>query len=37
MLAVVTGPVRSGKSGVALRLAVQTGREVVAGRGGPPR
>lgn len=36
MLAVVTGPVRSGKSGVALRLAVQTGRKVVLAAGGRP-
>jgi adenosylcobinamide kinase/adenosylcobinamide-phosphate guanylyltransferase len=29
MLAVVTGPVRSGKSGLALRLALESGRPVV--------
>lgn len=34
MLAVVTGPVRSGKSRVALDLAIQTGREVVIAVGG---
>ncbi|MHB1016811.1 MAG: bifunctional adenosylcobinamide kinase/adenosylcobinamide-phosphate guanylyltransferase [Coriobacteriia bacterium] len=34
MLAVVTGPVRSGKSRVALDLALQTGREVVIAVGG---
>lgn len=36
MLALVTGPVRSGKSGVALRLAVRSGREVVVAAGGRP-
>ncbi len=34
MLAVVTGPVRSGKSRVALGLALQTGREIVIAVGG---
>lgn len=36
MLAVVTGPVRSGKSSVALDLAMQTGRDVVLAAGGRP-
>ncbi|HHJ99459.1 MAG TPA: adenosylcobinamide kinase/adenosylcobinamide phosphate guanyltransferase [Actinobacteria bacterium] len=36
MLALVTGPVRSGKSGVALRLAARSGREVVVAVGGRP-
>lgn len=36
MLALVTGPVRSGKSGVALRLAMRSGREVVLAAGGRP-
>ena len=34
MLAVVTGPVRSGKSRVALDLALQTGRRIVIAVGG---
>ncbi|MCK8114116.1 bifunctional adenosylcobinamide kinase/adenosylcobinamide-phosphate guanylyltransferase [Anaerosoma tenue] len=36
MLALVTGPVRSGKSGVALRLAAQSGREMMVAAGGRP-